>query len=121
MSRNDRTVLDKAEPAKETDASSSTSVTGAFVRFYWMYLGNILLFVFFCVILDKPEKLPSFADFGVWFSAVTAVLARYVDVRFFGGKNSTGKEPSTMGDFKKHGITVLGITAILWLLLRIVF
>lgn len=113
--------MNKSQPANGAEKATSQSGKAAFVRFYWMCLGNALLFVFFCIILNKPEVFPSFADAGVWLSAITLVLARYADIRFLGGKNGTGKEPSTMADLKKYSIAVFGGTTALWLLLRIAF
>lgn len=121
MKKNDKSDMNKSQPANGAEKATSQSGKAAFVRFYWMCLGNALLFVFFCIILNKPEVFPSFADAGVWLSAITLVLARYADIRFLGGKNGTGKEPSTMADWRKYSATVLGATAALWLLLRMAF
>ncbi|MBA4386878.1 MAG: hypothetical protein C0404_02790 [Verrucomicrobia bacterium] len=83
------------------------------VRFYWLMVGNALLLFFLAFLVEKPPPVPYLFDILYWLVAASVVFARYVDIRFLGGKTDDDR-PATMVDFKRHALIQTVIVIVAW-------
>ena len=91
----------------------TTTLSGLFVRLYWLILGNILLIMMAMLIFLNRESFFSGADLGYWGALALLIVARYVDVKRVHGLTSEG-EPATMSHFKRYAARVAGAGGALW-------
>lgn len=88
-----------------------------FVRLYWLFIGNVILFFILAFILEKHLRFPSILDALYLCAIVALILVRYVDIRFLKGETGEGK-PATMAHWRRYTmlISLVGVGA--WLLFR---
>lgn len=103
------------QDSKETPPSG----TGFFVRLYWIFAGNILLFFLLVFIVEKHPKFPSLLDATYGLAVASLILARYVDIRFLNG--TTGdEEPATMTHWRRYA-TLMGSAGVgAWILAHLI-
>ncbi|MGI5868459.1 MAG: hypothetical protein ACOX9C_03310 [Kiritimatiellia bacterium] len=99
----------------------STSSAGCFVRLYWMFLGNGLLFVLLCLLLHKNPGIPSWIDVAWFVVAASIVIARYVDIRCLDGQNGDDTKPATLEDWRRYAMIQGSCSVAAWLLVRFAF
>ncbi|EKD26004.1 MAG: hypothetical protein ACD_79C01412G0002 [uncultured bacterium] len=81
------------------DTSDSQSFIGLAVRLYWFIIGHIvLLFNAISIFENKPSLNKNLLFI---FLLGFLILMKFLDIRYFKGKDSEGAKPATMDDFKK--------------------
>lgn len=91
---------------------------GCLVRLFWMLAGNAILVVIAAKMATAGGiSLP--IDVGFWLTVLLIVAARFVDIRYFEGRDEFGNA-ATMRDWRRHAIWVVSIATLIWLLIRIV-
>ena len=88
------------------------------VRFYWLILGNGLLFMLLVLIFEKRARFPSLLD-GAYLAAAALLIAmRYVDIRFFNGQTGEG-QPATMAHWRRYSLVTGCVTLGAWLMVHV--
>ena len=98
------------------------SISGCFLRIYWMILGSFALFICAAIIANKHVSAYftlSAVDAVYWAFALTAGLARLIDVRWFKGQTSMGK-PATMKDVVRYEAILTVVAVALWVLAHVI-
>jgi hypothetical protein len=99
--------------ADRSDAPRSPSLTGLFLRAWWMLFGNAALGIVLALrALGRSEPL-SLLD--VAFAALVAslVAARLADIRWFGGLTAEGAR-ATLAHFQRYALRLLAGSAAGW-------
>jgi len=111
------TTTPKPSPSAEPEIQQS-SIVGAFLRAFWMFGGNVLLFFVTIAIFEKGARTPNLLDTLYWAIVVLLVLAKYLDVRCYHGLTGQG-EPATMKHVRRYVVILVQVTAVVWGLLRL--
>lgn len=92
---------------------SHSSFTGTLLRLWWSVGGTAALLIFVLLIAQDSEGAVTWRDGAAALVLASIGLARYVDIRHFGGETGDGK-PATMADLRKHMaiLAVAGVVAI---------
>lgn len=98
------------EDQKNVPLSSFTSV---FLRLYWMMAGNVAFVILSIYLLLNYSTISFIVDVFFWLSALSLVITRYIDIRYFHGQ-TTENEPATMGHWKRYAIGVGVLSVIVW-------
>ena len=100
----------------------TSSISGCFLRTYWMILGNFALFICAAIIANKHVSAYftlSAVDAVYWAFALTAGLAKFTDVRWFKGQTSMG-EPATMKDVVRYEAILAVVAVAVWILAHVI-
>jgi hypothetical protein len=89
------------------------------LRLYWMAIGNIVLLVVVGYICKQPVWTLTLLDAGYALIALTLFLARYVDIKRFGGETVNG-EVATTQHLVRYGAGLVTAVAGLWVLAQAV-
>lgn len=89
------------------------------LRFYWMALGNLALLVIAMLISQKPTWTITVLDAAFFGVVLTLFVARYLDVKRFGGETANG-QPATGRDLVHYGVGLVAVAAGLWGLVQAV-
>lgn len=84
-------------------------------RLFWMVLGNAILVFSIVFILQHKGEMFHAADVVFWITVAALVLARYVDIKFWGGLTTTGL-PASMAHWTKYVTLLLIFSAAVWVL-----
>ncbi len=103
---------DHIDTPNSQDDSSPKGGHGA-LRIYWMALGNLALLVIAGLISKQPIWTITLLDGGYLLLVVTLLIARYLDVKRYGGETTNG-EPATSAHLVRYGIGVTAVGAALW-------
>lgn len=89
------------------------SPTGCLLRLTWMALGiaALLLIGLHLILSGGPTH---WFDLAYWLVAILIVVARFADVRYYGGTDSLGA-PSTLVDWRRYSIQLLALAGLGWL------
>mgnify|MGYP000872181098 CR=1 FL=1 len=96
----------------DQNPTQETPLSGCFVRLFWMMFGNLLLVIFFLLIL-RDRALFSYVDILYWATVAALVAVRYIDIKHFHGDTVNGK-PATMKDWLRYSITIFAIASAIW-------
>jgi hypothetical protein len=88
---------------------------GIIVRLFWFFFGNAILFISITLIFRHRGGLFHTADVVFWITVVALVLARYLDIRFYGGLTATGL-PASMAHWIKYVTLLLICSTALWVI-----
>jgi hypothetical protein len=94
-------------------SSSSSSLSAAAARLFWMILGNGLLIGLSLYIAFNAGKSVLIPSCLYLLNLVCMILVRFIDVRFLNGLTADG-EPATMRHWTRYSIILSGIAAGLW-------
>jgi len=88
---------------------------GCLFRVFWMGLGNLALFFCAYFILDRPGPFLALSvlDIAYWAVAAALAVARYVDIRSFGGNTVFGA-PASMSDYRRYLLVLIGASICIW-------
>lgn len=90
-----------------------TKALGCLLRILWM-LGSIAILIYSAmwIALKSDSAQLSAVDAVLGAGVFAAILARYLDIRYFNGTKGTG-EPATMADWRRYVVlmVVLGFAA----------
>jgi hypothetical protein len=100
-------------PSPDSNSSQNKSALGCLIRFYWMGLGNIVLFFSAIKIAQRRDVFLSELDAVFWSAVFSLVMFRYIDIRHLNGGTTTG-EPATISTFKKYAMGLAGAAAATW-------
>ncbi len=110
-----------AQDATPPDQQPRDPAGGCLIRMFWMILGNLLLIFSAAAILRSRAPLAvSYADVIYGLTVLGMIAARYVDVRYLGGRTSDGEQPATMGNWRRYSIVLAVVTLAVWVLLHVV-
>lgn len=97
-----------------SDASAYPStLTGLFLRTWWMLLGNFALGLVLAVMVFERDELPSLLDAAFVGLAASLVAARFADIRYFAGATAEGAR-ATMAHFRRYAVRVLAAWGAGW-------
>ncbi len=96
----------------QTPDGQSTAA-GVLARLWWMLLGNVVLALSAVFILHNTSGFFHPADVVFWIVAVSLVLVRYVDIRYFNGLTATGAPASTK-HWIKYTVMLIVCSAAAW-------
>ena len=89
------------------------------LRFYWMALGNLALLTAAGIISKQPTWTVTAVDAGYLLIVVSLFLARYFDIKRFGGETANG-EPASNQHLVRYGLGLASFAAALWGLVQAV-
>ncbi len=93
--------------------SKEDTISGCFVRFFWMAAGNMALF-FLAISMCQNEALKFSASDGAFWAVVVLLIAiRFVDIAYLHGETADG-DPATRSDWKRYVAVLLGTASIVW-------
>lgn len=84
-----------------------------FVRFYWLVIGNALLFTFTIAILTNIIHSPKLTAVLYWITAGSLILARLLDIFFFNGQTADDK-PATFAHWVRYALKICILSVVLW-------
>jgi uncharacterized membrane protein len=84
-----------------------------------MALGNLALLVIAMLISQKPTWTITVLDAAFFGVVLTLFVARYLDVKRFGGETANG-QPATGRDLVHYGVGLVAVAAGLWGLVQAV-
>jgi len=99
--------------ARNDKDAPPTGALGCLLRVFWMLGGvAILLYSAIWIATESGNAQLSAVDAVFGAGLFAAILARYLDIRYFNGTKGTG-EPATMADWRRYAalMVVLGFTA----------
>ena len=90
------------------------SALGCVLRVFWM-LGGIAILTYsaFWIALQSDSARFSVVDAVLGAGLFAAILARYLDIRYFNGSKGTG-EPATMSDWRRYAVLMAALGLALW-------
>lgn len=92
---------------------SRASLTGLFLRTWWMLLGNGVLVLALALMVLERDAPPSLLD-AVFVALVASLIgARLADIRYFGGRTAEGAR-ATMEHFRRYAVRLLTGSAAGW-------
>lgn len=97
----------------DTAASPSRSVAGLLLRAWWMLLGNGVLVLVLAVMAFERSALPSRIDAAFAALVASLLVARFADVRWFGGVTADGAR-ATREHVRRYALRLLGGSAAGW-------
>jgi hypothetical protein len=112
MKRTTRTHQEGASHEEQEMPQSSENNLGCLLRVYWMMLGNALVAIPGCTIVQTEGEL-TLVDVVYWLFVVSLIAARYVDIRSLHGLLSEG-QPASMRDWRQYSLRVVAISATVW-------
>lgn len=98
--------------------SNDRSPWGCLVRLFWMIVGYGVLVLLAAQMVGTGRAF-SVLDLGFGATVLLVIAARFVDIRFFDGRDEFGN-PATMSDWRRHAIWVISIAALVWLAIRLI-
>jgi len=105
-------------PQEIQSAPEYDNEAGCLTRLYWMFIGNVLLFIAFAYLLDRHPPFPSVLDFICLLIVASLIIVRYADIRHFKGENARSTRISTMSDWNRYAALLGSGSAVTWLLIR---
>ncbi len=98
------------QPAEKYD-----SIFSLFVHVFWTLIGNVIAFFTLVVILRHKGEIFYAADIVFWCTIAILILARFIDIKIWGGTTDKG-EYVTMAHWRKYTIVLLICSTALWIL-----
>jgi hypothetical protein len=92
---------------------------GIISRLFWMFLGNVILFISALIILKNKTGTFHAADIVFFITVAAMIIVRYLDIKFFGGYTVTDK-PATMSHWKKYLVLLLISSGVVWILAHLI-
>ncbi len=94
-------------------------ILGILARFFWMFLGNFILFISIICIFEYKSRLFHTMDAVFWITVAALVIVRYLDINLLDGLTATGL-PASMTHWIKYVILLLVCSTAVWVLSHIV-
>jgi hypothetical protein len=104
-----------AESRKETYPTSDKQGGGLslLVRFFWMVIGNFILFFMAAGICASENKGLGLKDAIYWVVVILLVLARYVDIKYLDGLTAQGA-PASMTHWYRYSAGLIIGGGLVW-------
>jgi len=94
------------------------SSAGCLVRLFWMFMGNIILFLCITYIFHNRVRGLALVDLGYWLTVVAMVAARWVDISSYHGDTVTG-EPATLSHWRRYTVLLVVGALIVWIIIHL--
>jgi hypothetical protein len=85
------------------------------MRLFWMFFGNMILFISIIVIVEHKGEAFHTADVVFWITAAALVLVRYLDIKVCGGLTATGL-PASIAHWIRYVAILLTSSTAVWIL-----
>lgn len=108
-----RTTYAKTAPEALHEQPSDQTASGCLLRLYWLFLGNILMFLLAYGIAARGVAVTTF-DIVYWLGAASLLTVRLVDIQFLHGATAEGA-PATIGHWRRYSLIVLAVAVVVWL------
>ncbi len=106
----------------ETDHSerrpAASSLLGCLIPVFWMLIGNGILAICALVIAANQSSILNSADALYWITVGCLLVARFVDIRYLGGRTSEGNS-ATMAHWRRYAVILVVMSAVLWILVHL--
>jgi hypothetical protein len=89
------------------------SALGILARFFWMFIGNFILFFSIICIFEYKSGLFHTADAVFWITVAALVIVRYLDINLLDGLTATGL-PASMANWTKYVTLLLICSTAVW-------
>lgn len=99
--------------SNNADKQASGSAVAA--RFFWMFLGNMILVFSALFIAERKSSSFGTVDIVFWVAFVVLLAVRYLDIKFLGGLTVTDK-PATMAHWGRYSILLSIFSVAIWAL-----
>lgn len=86
-------------------------VAGQLLRVFWLVLGNAIIYASWVAILLTSAPLPCMLDAVVGITVALMLVARWVDITRFGGRDPHG-QPATRSDWRRYLAILVGSAAL---------
>jgi len=86
---------------------------GIIMRLFWMFFGNMTLFISIVFIIEHKGGMFHTADVVFWITAAALVFVRYLDIRLCGGLTVMGL-PASMAHWIKYAAILLISSTAVW-------
>ena len=94
------------------------SSAGCLLRLFWMFMGNIILFLCITHIFHNRVRGLALVDLGYWLTVAAMVAARWVDIRACHGDTVTG-EPATLSHWRRYAVRLAGGALVAWIIIHL--
>lgn len=94
---------------------TQSSGLGIIARLWWMFLGNMILFICLVLIYDNTGGFLHAADMVFWVTVASLVLVRYLDIRFLNGRTATDA-PASITHWVRYTVLIVACSAAVWAL-----
>lgn len=91
------------------------SIFSLFVRVFWALIGNVILLFTAIYILRHKGEIFHIADIVFWGTTTALVLARYVDIKFWGDSAVAG-QPASTAPWRRYAIVLLICSTTVWVI-----
>jgi hypothetical protein len=95
------------------------SILSLFLKIFGTLLGNLVVFITALLIIQHKGKMFYSADIVFWCMAAAISLAKFLDIKLYGGLTDDGK-PLSMAHWRKHTAILLALTTAVWLIVHII-
>ena len=99
--------------SNDTDKQTSGSAVAA--RFFWMFLGNMILMFSALFIAERKSNSFGTVDIVFWATFVILLAVRYLDIKFLGGFTVTDK-PASLAHWRRYSILLSIFSVAVWAL-----
>lgn len=94
------------------------SHAGCLVRLFWMFIGNVILFLCLTCIFHNRVRGLALIDLGYWLTVLAMVAVRWVDIRSYHGDTVTG-EPATLTHWRKYAVRLVVGALVVWIIIHL--
>lgn len=95
------------------------SILNLFLKIFGALLGNLVLFFTALFILQHKGKAFYSADIVFWGMVAAISLAKFLDIKLYGGLADDGK-PVSMAHWRKHMAILLALTTAVWVIVHLI-
>lgn len=95
---------------------SQSSFAGVILRLFWFLAGNLILFITGIRISQSASF--AFLDLIFWGTVAAMLVARFADIRFFGGQTADGAA-ATLADWRGYALKLSAVALGLWLVVHL--
>ena len=95
------------------------SILSLFLRIFWTLLGNLVVFITALLIIQHKGKMFYSADIVFWCMVAAVSLARFLDIKLYGGLTDDGK-PVSMAHWRKHTAILLALATAVWVIVHLI-
>jgi hypothetical protein len=105
--------MPKTVPSTASESPDGMHLGGCLIRLYWMLIGNAALIMCVAAILTHRGGFLSVADIVYWVLVITMGVARFVDIRKFGGRTAAG-QPASATHWRRYLVFLIVASSVIW-------
>ena len=84
------------------------------LRLFWMFIGNIVLFLIAVGILMGENRPLGLRDGIYWITVLLMIAIRYIDIKYLKGVTASGLSLATMTDWYRHATGLIICSGLIW-------